>query len=263
MSKWVAGKVVRLRQWTGELYSVQVEADIAPFAAGQFNRLALEIDGEMVARPYSFVNGPADPLHEFYFITVKDGPLTAELIKLQAGDTLYLAPKGAGFFRDTLYLAPRGAGFFILSEVSDADTLWMLSTGTAIGPFLSILSTDEVWSRFRNIVLVHAVRTAEELVYQDEIRDFLEQHPDQLQFIPFVSREETEFAIKGRVPVAIEDGRLEQSAGLEITAEHSQVMICGNPAMVKDTQGVLEARGLKKNRRREPGQITTEQYWKD
>jgi ferredoxin--NADP+ reductase len=249
MSKWVAGKVVRLRQWTRELYSVQVEADIAPFAAGQFNRLALEIDGEMVARPYSFVNGPDNPLHEFYFITVKDGPLTAELIKLQAGDTLYLAP--------------RGAGFFILSEVPDADTLWMLSTGTAIGPFLSILSTDEVWQRFRNIVLVHAVRTAEELVYQDEIRDFLEQHPDQLQFIPFVSREETEFAIKGRVPVAIEDGRLEQSAGLEITAEHSQVMICGNPAMVKDTQSVLEARGLKKNRRREPGQITTEQYWKD
>ena len=249
MSKWVKGKVVRLRQWTEELYSVQVEADIAPFIAGQFNRLALEIDGEMVARPYSFVNGPDNPLHEFYFITVKDGPLTAELIKLQAGDTLYLAP--------------RGAGFFILSEVPDADTLWMLSTGTAIGPFLSILSTDEVWQRFRNIVLVHAVRTAEELVYQDEIRDFLEQHPDQLQFIPFVSREETEFAIKGRVPVAIEDGRLEQSAGLEITPEHSQVMICGNPAMVKDTQGVLEARGLKKNRRREPGQITTEQYWKD
>lgn len=249
MSKWVAGKVVRLRQWTRELYSVQVEADIAPFTAGQFTRLALEIDGEMVARPYSFVNGPADPLHEFYFITVKDGPLTAELIKLQAGDTLYLAP--------------RGAGFFILGEVPDADTLWMLSTGTAIGPFLSILSTDEVWQRFRNIVLVHAVRTAEELVYQDEIRDFLEQHPDQLQFIPFVSREETEFAIKGRVPVAIEDGRMEKIAGLEITPEHSQVMICGNPAMVKDTQSVLEARGLKKNRRRDPGQITTEQYWKD
>jgi len=249
MSKWVAGKVVRLRQWTRELYSVQVEADIAPFTAGQFTRLALEIDGEMVARTYSFVNGPADPLHEFYFITVKDGPLTAELIKLQAGDTLYLAP--------------RGAGFFILGEVPDADTLWMLSTGTAIGPFLSILSTDDVWTRFRNIVLVHAVRTAEELVYQDEIRGFLEQHPDQLQFIPFVSREETEFAIKGRVPVAIEDGRMEKIAGLEITPEHSQVMICGNPAMVKDTQSVLEARGLKKNRRRDPGQITTEQYWKD
>lgn len=249
MAKWIEGKVVSLRQWTNELYSVQVEADIAPFTAGQFNRLALEIDGEMVARPYSFVNGPDNPLHEFYFITVKDGPLTAELIRLQTGDSLYLAPKAAGFF--------------ILSEVPDAEILWMLSTGTAIGPFLSILSTDEVWQRFSNIVLVHAVRTAEELVYQDVVRDLVGAHSDQLQFIPFVSREETDFAISGRVPIAIEDGRLEERAGLKLTPENSQVMICGNPAMVRDTQGVLETRGLKKNRRRDPGHITTEQYWKD
>ena len=112
-------------------------------------------------------------------------------------------------------------------------------------------------------MLVHAVRTAEELIYQDEIGAFLEQHPEQLRFIPFVSREETDFAIKGRVPAAIEGGQLEQRAGLEITPENSQVMICGNPAMVRDTQSVLEARGLKKNRRRDPGHITTEQYWKD
>ncbi|MGB5676112.1 MAG: ferredoxin--NADP(+) reductase, partial [Gemmatimonadota bacterium] len=72
MSKWVEGTVVRLQQWTPKLYSIQLDADIAPFAAGQFTRLALEIDGEMVARPYSFVNGPDNPLHEFYFITVPD-----------------------------------------------------------------------------------------------------------------------------------------------------------------------------------------------
>jgi len=249
MSKWVEGKVVRLRQWTDELYSIQVAADIAPFTAGQFNRLALEIDGEMIARPYSFVNGPDNPVHEFYFITVKDGPLTAELIRLKSGDRLYLAPKAAGFF--------------ILSEVPDAETLWMLSTGTAIGPFLSILATADVWQRFPKIVLVHAVRTVQELVYQDAINMLLEQHPDQLQYVPFVSREDTDFALRGHVPAAIEDGQLEQRAGVAITAETSQVMICGNPAMVRDTRQVLEVRGLKKNRRREPGQITTEQYWKD
>jgi len=248
MSTWVEGTVVNLRQWTDELYSVQVEADVAPFTAGQFTRVALEIDGEMVARPYSFVNGPDNPVHEFYFILVKDGPLTHEMIKLKRGDTLFLAP--------------RGAGFFILGELAAAETLWMLATGTALGPFLSILTTAEAWQRYRNIVLVHAVRTADELTYGDEISALREQHPEQLQFIPFVSREDTAFAIKGRVPVAIEDGRLEQRAGIRIATDDSQVMICGNPEMVRDTMAVLEARGLKKNRRREPGQITTEQYWK-
>ncbi len=248
MSTWVEGTVVNLRQWTDELYSIQVEADVAPFTAGQFTRVALEIDGEMVARPYSFVNGPDNPLHEFYFILVKDGPLTHEMIKLKRGDTLFLAP--------------RAAGFFILGEMPEADNLWMLATGTALGPFLSMLTTAEAWQRYRNIVLVHAVRTAAELTYGDEIRVLCEQNPQQLQFIPFVSREKTDFAIRARIPVAIEDGRLEQRSGIRIAAADSQVMICGNPQMVKDTMAVLEARGLKKNRRREPGQITTEQYWK-
>jgi ferredoxin--NADP+ reductase len=248
MSTWVEGTVVNLRQWTDELYSIQVEADIASFSAGQFTRVALEINGEMVARPYSFVNGPDNPVHEFTFILVEDGPLTHELIKLKPGDTLFLAP--------------RGAGFFILGEVPEADTLWMLSTGTALGPFLSILTTAAAWQHYRNIVLVHAVRTATELTYGEVIESLLEQHPEQLQYIPFVSREDADFAIRARVPVAIEDGRLELRAGLKLTAADSQVMICGNPAMVRDTTTVLEARGLKKNKRREPGHITTEQYWK-
>jgi ferredoxin--NADP+ reductase len=248
MSTWVEGTVVNLRQWTDELYSIQVEADMASFSAGQFTRVALEINGEMVARPYSFVNGPDNPVHEFTFILVEDGPLTHELIKLKPGDTLFLAP--------------RGAGFFILGEVPEADTLWMLSTGTALGPFLSILTTAAAWQHYRNIVLVHAVRTATELTYGEVIESLLEQHPEQLQYIPFVSREDADFAIRARVPVAIEDGRLELRAGLKLTAADSQVMICGNPAMVRDTTTVLEARGLKKNKRREPGHITTEQYWK-
>jgi ferredoxin-NADP reductase len=126
MSRWVEGSVVRLKPWTDRLYSIQVTAEIAPFVAGQFTRLALEIDGEVVARPYSFLNAPSDPLHEFYFVTVPGGPLTSRLIRLAPGDPILIAPKAAGFFT--------------LGELSDAGVLWLLSTGTAIGPFLSILA---------------------------------------------------------------------------------------------------------------------------
>jgi ferredoxin/flavodoxin---NADP+ reductase len=248
MTNWIAGEVVSLRRWTEKLYSVQLRAEIAPFAAGQFTRLALEIGGEMVARPYSFVNGPGDPVHEFYFVRVPGGPLTARMIELRSGDTLYIAP--------------RAAGFFTLGEVPAADTLWMLSTGTALGPFLSILSTDAAWHNYRQLVLVHAVRTAAELTYIDRIQALLAGHGGQLQYIPFVSRETVATALPGRVTAAIENGLLERETGLPLTAERSQVMICGNPGMVRDTQATLEARGLKKHRRREPGQITTEQYWK-
>ena len=247
MSNWIQGQVTGLRQWTKNLFSLQLNADIEPFTAGQFTKLALDIDDKKVSRPYSFVNPPPQQPLEFYFITLPDGPLTTRLSRLKAGDTIWILR--------------RPTGFFTLSEIPAADHLWLLATGTALGVFLSILRTLEPWSRFKKIVLVHAVRTADELTYQDDINSLYKDHPHQFQMIPFVSREDTDFAIKGRIPDAIQDGRLESRAGISLSAESSQVMICGNPEMVRDTRHVLEERGLKKNRRSNPGQITVENYW--
>jgi hypothetical protein len=39
----------------------------------------------------------------------------------------------------SVLIVSEAAGFFVLEEVPDCDTLWMLATGTAIGPYLSIL----------------------------------------------------------------------------------------------------------------------------
>ncbi len=247
MSRWIEGRIAANLHWTNQLYSLQINAQIGPFKAGQFTRLGLDIDGERVGRPYSFVNAPHEPYIEIYSITVPGGILSNRLFELHPGNLIWVAPKGAGFFT--------------LSEVPEGRNLWMLSTGTALGPFLAILKTDEPWSRFEKIVLAHAVRTAEELTYQGTIRKLLAVNPGQLVYVPFVSREDTEFAIKGRIPQAIEDGRLEERGGAAISPEDSQVMLCGNPAMVDDTSEVLQARGLKKNKRREKGQITTENYW--
>lgn len=246
-SKWVDGQVVGKKRWARELYSLRVDAPVESFEAGQFARLALEVGGEVVFRPYSFVNAPDQRPLEFYFISLPDGMLTQRLVALEDGDSILMAP--------------RASGFFTLSEVPQADHLWMLATGTAIGPFISILRTDEPWRRFERVILVHAVRHAEELAYQDDIRACREGHPDRFRMIPFVSREHTGYAIRDRIPAAIADGRLEQAAGLQLSPAHSQVMICGNPAMVRDTTEVLEARGLKKNKRKDPGHITIESYW--
>jgi len=248
MSRWTEGTVVENHHWTDRLYSLRVEADIEGFTAGQFGRLALDIDGERVARPYSFVNAPDERPLEFYSIVVPGGALSPRLASLGPGDKLWVARKGAGFFT--------------LSEVpDDPPHMWMLSTGTALGPFLSILKTPDPWGRFETIVLVHAVRTVAELTYRETIERFAARHPDQFVYIPFVSREDTDFAIKGRIPAAIEDGRLEERAGTPLSSTASHVMLCGNPGMVKDTTAVLEQRGFKRNKRKEPGQITTEQYW--
>ena len=247
MSKWVEGTVVAQKHWAGLLYSLQVEAKLPPFRAGQFTKLALAVEGEMVGRPYSFVNAPATRPHEFYYVVLPGHPLTPRLCKLEPGDSVYLAPQPAGYL--------------VLDEVPPGEDLWLLCTGTAIGPFLSILGTEAPWQRFRRVVLVHAVRRAEELTYQEQIQSLRAQRAGQFEFVPVVSREHCDFALDGRIPKAIQDGRLEARAGIEFDARSSRVMVCGNPAMVADTVHALERRGLKKHRRREPGQICVENYW--
>jgi ferredoxin--NADP+ reductase len=124
-----------------------------------------------------------------------------------------------------------------------------------------MLKTDEPWQRFERVVLVHAVRQESDLRYQELIEELRATHGDRFIFQAFVSREEVEGTIRGRIPEAISNGELELSTGIEITAEDSQLMLCGNPEMVTDTTTALKARGLTKNRRRTPGQITVEKYW--
>ena len=245
--RWCEGRVHALRQWTDTLFSIQLEADINPLIAGQFTKLGLEIGGELIGRPYSYVNAPDEALLEFYVVTVPDGPLTHKLVELKSGDPIWVMRKPSGFLT--------------LNEVPDSRHLWLLSTGTAIGPFLSILKTEEPWQRFERIVLVHAVRLASELSFPETIESLRSRYSAQFQFIPFASRENTDFAIRARIPATIADGRLEAAAGMEFSPETSQIMICGNPDMVKSTQSMLEERGLSRNRRRTPGHLSVENYW--
>ena len=240
-SKWLESRVIENRRWTDALFSLRVEGPQLRFEAGQFVRIALD---ERIARPFSFVNPPDDPVLEFYGIVVPEGPLSPKLMQLRAGERLLVAPNPAGFL--------------VLSEVPDADTLWLVSTGTGIAPFLSILRTETPWRRFRNVVLVHAVRHARELVYQDMIRKIVKEKS--LRYLTFVSREAAPGSLTGRIPAAMRDGRLETAAELALD-QHSHVMLCGNPDMLKDASGALAERGLRKHRRRTPGHITVESFW--
>ena len=246
MAKWLEGRVVENRHWTPALYSLRVEGPALSFQAGQFVRIALDIAGERIARPFSFINPPDDPTLEFYGVIVPEGPLSPRLALLRPGDTLYYADNPSGFL--------------VLAEVPPAEELWLVSTGTGVAPFLSILRTRALWQTYQRVILVHAVRHANELVYRDLIDAALRERGPQFRYVTFVSREPYAGALEGRIPAAIRDGRLE-AAALPFAPERSQFMLCGNPDMVKDVQAALAERGFRKHRRRAPGQITVETFW--
>jgi len=247
MANWNTGTVIRQQQWNEKLFSLYIESEIEPFQAGQFVKIALELGGEIVGRPYSLVNGPDTRPLELYYIKVPNGQLTSALAKLDAGDTILVTP--------------RAHGFMILDEIPQAKNLWLLATGTGVGPFLSMLTTARLWQRFEQVILVYAVRTLQELSYQERISQILAKHANQFSYVPFISREASTFAIPGRIPQAIDNGTLELHAGVKINANDSHFILCGNPQMIEDTTNSLVARGLRKHRRKEPGQITVESYW--
>jgi len=247
VSRWLEGRVLENRRWTETLFSLRVEAPALKFEAGQFVRIALDIEAERIARPFSFVNPPADPVLEFYGVIVPQGPLSPRLARLRAGDALAIATNPSGFL--------------VLSEVPDADTLWLISTGTGIAPFLSILGDEAVWRRYPEVVLVHAVRRAEELSYRERLDGLRRRVGERLRLVRMVSREAAPGALDGRIPAAIRDGRLAQAAGRALSAERAQVMLCGNPDMIRDATEALKAIGMRKHRRRSPGQITVESFW--
>src|SRR5436190_4040709 len=246
MAKWLEGRIVENRHWTKALFSLRVAGPALNFRAGQFVRIALDIGGERIARPFSFVNPPDDSMLEFYGVLVPEGPLSPRLARLQSGDALYYADNPSGFL--------------ILDEVPPADDLWLVCTGTGIAPFLSILRTAAPWQTYRRVILVHAARRENELVYRDLIDAAQRRHGDQFRYVTFVSREQHAGSLEGRIPAALRDGRLE-AAGGPFAPERSQFMLCGNPDMVKDVTAALVERGLRKHRRRAPGQITVETFW--
>jgi ferredoxin--NADP+ reductase len=248
MAKWLEATVVENKQWNDRLHSLRLQADFPEFKAGQFARLALDIDGEQVIRPFSLVNAPDETPLDFYFIEVPGGQLSPHLASLEAGDAVQLAPKAAGLLT--------------VDQLPEAKHLYLLSTGTGIGPFLSIIKNAETWQRFEKVVLVHAVRYQDELTYQDTIAEVQAKQPESFVYVPMVSREQCDFALSGRIPQAIEDGKLSHWTGLDITPEDSQIMLCGNPAMIQETMDLLiDNYGLTKHSRREPGHISIEKYW--
>ncbi|MGL5044357.1 MAG: ferredoxin--NADP(+) reductase, partial [Plesiomonas sp.] len=163
---------------------------------------------------------------------------------------------------DNVWLTAQANGFFVLDELPPTHDLWMIATGTAIGPYLSMLAQPSQLESIRHIRLIHAVRQQSDLSYWPQMQALEAEYAGKLRCLSVVSREANPDGLEGRIPALLTSGALEQKAELAITAEHSHIMLCGNPQMVRDTQQTLiNSFNLQKHLRRKPGQITSEHYW--
>ncbi|GGB57471.1 ferredoxin--NADP reductase [Tistrella bauzanensis] len=256
MSNIRTERVIDVHHWTDRLFSFTTTRDPAfRFENGQFTMIGLEVNGKPLLRAYSVASPNYEDTLEFLSIKVQNGPLTSRLQHIKRGDPMLVGAKPVG----TL----------VKDNLKPGRTLYMLSTGTGLAPFMSLIRDPDVYDRFETVVLTHTCREVAELAYYDHITKEMPDHEfygeavrNQLIYYPTVTREP--FRNQGRITDLIDSGKLFTDIGTTpFDPAHDRIMICGSPEMLADLQKMAEARGFKEGNSSTPGEYVIEKAFVD
>ncbi|WP_071870561.1 ferredoxin-NADP reductase [Atopomonas hussainii] len=238
MSNLAIERVLSVHHWNDTLFSFKTTRDPGlRFENGQFVMIGLEVNGRPLMRAYSIASPNHEDHLEFFSIKVQDGPLTSRLQHLKDGDELIVSRKPTG----TL----------VLDDLLPGKHLYLLSTGTGLAPFISVIQDPETYERYEKVILVHGVRQVNELAYADFINEHLPKNEyfgelvrDKLIYYPTVTREK--FTNNGRLTDLMRSGKLFKDIGLPpLNPATDRAMICGSPSMLDETSKMLEEFGLR------------------
>jgi ferredoxin--NADP+ reductase len=246
-----AETVVSVRHYTDRLFSFRVTRPQAfRFRSGEFVMIGLPNAEKPVFRAYSIASPAWDEEIEFFSIKVPDGPLTSELQKIVPGDTVLLRQKSTG----TL----------VVDALTPAKRLFMISTGTGIAPFASLVRDPDTFEKFDEIILTHTCRDHAELAYGVELFENLAADPligelteGRVTLYSTTTREIT--PRMGRITRLIENGRFYEDLGIApLSPETDRVMICGSMHMLKDVKELAEGLGFKEGSLSHPADFVVE-----
>ena len=251
MSAFNEERVLSVHHWTDRLFSFTTTRDTSlRFSNGHFTMIGLMVNNKPLLRAYSIVSPNYEEHLEFLSIKVQDGPLTSKLQHIQVGDTLIVGKKPTG----TL----------LIDYLLPGKNLYLMSTGTGLAPFLSIIRDPATYERFEKVIVVHGVRQVNELAYHDYITEELPKHEllgemigQQLLYYPTVTREP--YKNEGRLTDLITNGKIFQDLNLpNFDPAVDRIMICGSPQMLKDLKKILEDLSFKEGSTTTPGDFVIE-----
>jgi ferredoxin--NADP+ reductase len=256
MSNFYEAEVLSVHHWTDRLFSFTTTRDPGfRYQSGQFAMIGLDVDGRPLMRAYSMVSPHYDEQLEFLSIKVPDGPLTSRLQNIRVGDSILVGRKASG----TL----------LSQNLLPGKHLYLLGTGTGLAPFMSIVQDPDIYDKFDKVILVHGCRHVSELAYQQRIAADLPNHEflgemvaGRLLYYPTVTREP--FENQGRIPDLLTSPQFYDKLGVPpLDIDHDRFMLCGSPAMLKDTVEVLHAHGLTEGNMSHPGHYVIERAFVD
>ncbi|MEE2758003.1 MAG: ferredoxin--NADP reductase [Myxococcota bacterium] len=243
-------RVLSVQHYTDRLFKFRVTRPKSfRFQSGQFVMIGLEVDGKPLMRAYSMASPAWDDELEFYSIKVPDGPLTSRLQHIKVDDTILISG--------------RAVGSLVINSLKPGKRLFLVSTGTGIAPFASIIRDPETYERYSHVYLTHTCRDVAELTYGKELYQALADDPlcgefaANLTHYTSVTREDYPF--RGRITHLLENEKFFSDLNIDgFDPAEDRVMICGSIEMNKDMKDLLEARNFGEGSLREKGEFVIE-----
>jgi len=234
--------VIDVHHWSDTLFTIKTTRDRSlRFRNGEFAMIGMEVEGRPLMRAYSMASANYEDHLEFYSIKVQEGALTSRLQHIVAGDEILVSKKPTG----TL----------LWDRMLPGKRLYLLSTGTGLAPFLSIIKDPEIYENFEKVILVHGCRYINELTYQRLITHELKHNEyfgdsvrEKLIYFPAVTREP--FKNYGRINSLMQSGKLMEDVGTPaLNPEDDRFMLCGSPSMLKSLTAILDEQGFRETRK--------------
>ena len=241
-------KVTSVKHWNDKVFSFCTTRSFPnKFNNGEFAMIGIQHEGKKILRAYSFASANHEDQLEFISIKIQDGPLTSKLQHIKEGDEILVNSKATG----TL----------VIDYLLPGRNLYLISTGTVLAPFMSIIKDPATYERFDKVILTHTVQYENELVYKDVLENFNEQWNEVTQdkFLYFNTLTQQDWSRKGRITNWIKDQSLfEQTTQQELNIEKDRFMICGSQGLNADLMDHFESLGMEEGNTSTPGQFVVE-----
>lgn len=248
---------------------IQVSADgweLPDFVPGQFAVLGLPGSApryrlsdpedppsdpdKLIRRAYSIASSSlVHEFLEFYISLVSNGALTPRLFELKIGEQVWLSPKVTGMFT--------------FEDVPADKNIVLIATGTGLAPYMSMLSTHLHCGSSRLFAVLHGAYHSWDLGYRSELLT-LQHLCGNFTYVATIDRPQDEpiewMGPVGYVQQLWHEGVIEASWGTKPTPENTHVFLCGNPAMIAETEQILQEDGFREHTHTEAGQIHVEKF---